>query len=81
MEGEFRKIPNFSKYEINCDGVVRVIKTKRVIECLKRPFLRKTAYSLRNDGKQYKARVQDLLEDTFSYYELFSGLNEDNNDE
>ena len=81
MEGEFRKIPNFSKYEINCDGIVRVIKTKRVIDYLKRPFLRKTAYSLRNDGKQYKTRVQDLLEDTFSNYELFPWLYEDNNDE
>ena len=71
----------FQKYEINCDEVVRVIKTGRVIDYLKRPFLTKTAYSLCNDGKQYKARVQDLLEDTFSYYELFSWIYEDNNDE
>lgn len=66
IRAEYRVIPEFPKYMINKDGVVRNAETGRMMSSERPDGL---SVILRKDGKTYHRAVRTLLKQTFP--ELF----------
>jgi hypothetical protein len=77
MNDNFKVIERYPNYEINTDGVVRLVKTKRVVPYLKRDSIDgyrqvslRRHYCFVTNARQHKETVFDLLTETFTEDEI-----------
>lgn len=82
MNETFRVISDYPNYEINADGIVRSVRTKKIVPRLKRcspDGLIQVSLTVSFQGykKQYKETISDLLNSTFEMDELFTLMRTD----